>query len=109
MAPKLSQTQVCGLFNFLGRYQKVSVLESWRSARVRAEEIKVNWNSFKQMRREKVLPKCIGNMRPTGDTDISPWTIKEEEALLDLIKSTKEAKERAFARSNEALFKLVRI
>ena len=73
-----------------------------------AEEIKVNLNFFMQMIHEKALPNCLGNIHSIGDTDISPWTIKEDKALLDLIKSTKEAKERAFARSNEALSKLVR-
>ena len=107
MAPKLSNQQVCGLFDFLGFHQKVSSLESWRFARVKAEELKVTWNSYRQMRREKVTPKCLGNLRSKNDSDISPWTAKEDHALTQLIRDSDASKERAFARSNEHWSKLV--
>ena len=107
MAPKLSQKQVCGLFDFLGSHQKVSSLESWRTARVKAEELKVSWKSFRQMRREKVTPKCLGNIRSKNDDDIAPFTSKEDQAMVNLIKDTKRSKEAAFAKSNECWSKLV--
>ena len=107
MAPRLSQSQVCGLFDFLGSHQMVSSLESWRSARVTAEELKVSWNSFRKMRREKVTPKVLGNIRRKDCNDIAPWSLEEDQALSKLIKDTVTNKGRTFVKLNELWSKLI--
>ena len=59
MAP-ISQTQTRVLYDYLGSLQKVHILTSWLSACVDAEKLKIDYSSFKQMRREKVVPKRLG-------------------------------------------------
>ena len=98
MAPRLTLSQARDLKDFLGNHQKVSLLQSWTNVKCRAEELKVSWKSFRQMRREKVTPKCLGNIRSKNDDDISPFTNKEDHALVNLIKDTDKIKVIAFAR-----------
>ena len=49
------------------------------------------------MRREKVLPKRLGKKYSNG-TDLEPFTEREEKAITQLIKDTRNSKEAAFAR-----------
>ena len=101
MAPTLSSTQTRVLFDFLGDHHKIPLLLSWVSVRVRAEELKLDYSAFKQMRNEKVLPKRLGNQRSRDDT-IEPFTAREHQAISQLIKETATLKEAAFTRATES-------
>ena len=100
MAPTFTKLQARGLFNFLGSHHKITFLQSWVGVRVRAEELKVDVNSFKQMRAERVLPKRLGRISGRSD-NIDPFTTSEDQAITQLIKDTSDRKEAAFARAAE--------
>ena len=98
----LSKSQAQGLLNFLGSHQKIQLLLTWTKLRVKAEEVKVDYSTFKQMRAEKVVPKQLGRFRSSSSDDTEPYTAKQEKAITELIKDTSDRKEAAFARSAEA-------
>ena len=100
MAPTFTKLQARGLFNFLGSHQKITLLQIWVNTRVKAEELKVDMNSFRQMRAERVLPKRLGKIPGRGN-DIDPFTDSEDRAISQLIKDTSDRKEAAFARAAE--------
>ena len=104
----LSKSQARGLFNFLGSHQKIPLLLTWTKLRVKAEEVKVDYSSFRQMRAEKVVPKRLGRFRSTNSDDTEPYTAKQQQAITELIKETSDRKEAAFARSAEAYATLSR-
>ena len=108
MAPKLSQAQTRGLFDFLSSHQKISSVLTWKSACLRAEELKLDVKSFKQMRGEKVVPKRLGNLHKGLNSDIEPFTEIEDRAISKLIKETATRKETAFARVTELWSNIVR-
>ena len=108
MAPKLSQTQSCGLFDFLSSHQKISSVLTWKAACLRAEELKLEVKSFKQMRGEKVVPKRLGNLHKGLNSDIEPFTKIEDQAISNLIKETATRKETAFNRVKELWSNIVR-
>ena len=88
-----------GLFGFLASHHKLHLLQSWTGECVKAEELKLDHRSFKQMRREKVLPKRLGKSYSKG-ADLEPFTDREEKAITQLIKDTSKSKEAAFARAD---------
>ena len=104
----LSKSQAQGLFNFLGSHQQIQPLLTWTKLRVKAEEVKVDYSSFRQMRAEKVVPKRLGRVRSTNSDDIEPYTAKQEQAITELIKGTADHKETAFARAKQAFATLSR-
>ena len=108
MAPKLSQAQTRSLFDFLSSHQKISSVLTWKSACLRAEELKLEFKSFKQMRGEKVVPKRLGNLHKGLNCDIEPFTEIEDKAISRLIKETAVRKETAFARVAELWSNIVR-
>ena len=75
MAP-ISQTQTRVLYDYLGSLQKVHILTSWLSACVDAEKLKIDYSSFKQMRREKV-PKRLGKQISKG-SEMEPFSANED-------------------------------
>ena len=95
---KLSKPQVQGLFNFLGSHQKVLFLAKWCKVSVRAEELKVDYDSFRKMRVEKVLPKRLGRTARNSD-DIEPFSAKQDQAIAKLIKDTFDRKESAYSKA----------
>ena len=80
MAPTLNATQSRGLMDFLGSHQKIHLLMAWVNARVRAEELKIDVSAFKQMRKEKVLPKRLGRA-PSMGSDLEPFSAREDHAI----------------------------
>ena len=108
MAPKLSQAQTRGLFDFLSSHQKISSVLTWKAACLRAEELKLDVKSFKQMRGEKVVPKRLGNLHKGLNSDIEPFTEIEDRAISTLIKETATRKETAFTRVKELWSNIVR-
>ena len=99
MAPN-SNHNTRDLFNFLGSYQKLHLLRTWVSECVKAAELKIDHTAFKQMRREKVLPKRLGKAYSKG-SDLEPFTAREAQAVTQLIKDTFNSKEAAFGRAGE--------
>ena len=77
MAP-ISQTQTRVLYDYLGSLQKVHILTSWLSACVDAEKLKIDYSSFKQMRREKVVPKRLGKQISKG-SEMEPFSANEDQ------------------------------
>ena len=65
MAPN-STLQTRDLYDYLGSYQKVPLLTLWINSCVRFEELKVDHSSFKQMRREKVVPNDLAGPQVEG-------------------------------------------
>ena len=97
MAP-ISQTQTRVLYDYLGSLQKVHILTSWLSACVDAEKLKIDYSSFKQMRREKVVPKRLGKQISKG-SEMEPFSANEDQAISVLIKETASRKEAAFKKA----------
>ena len=77
MAP-ISQTQTRNLYDNLSNLQKVHLLTSWLSACVDAEKLKIDYSSFKQMRREKVVPKRLGKQISKG-SEMEPFSANEDQ------------------------------
>ena len=100
MALNLSNSQVRGLYDFLGGHQKIAILQSWCVSAVRAEEAKIDYLSFKQMRREKVIPKRLGRAPGIGG-ELEPFSLKEDQAISQLIRDTADLKESAFRRATK--------
>ena len=98
MAPN-SNHNSRGLSDFLASHRMLHLLRSWTGECVKAEELKLDHRCFKQMRREKVLPKRLGKSYSRG-TDIEPFTDREEKAITQLIKDTYNSKEATFARAD---------
>ena len=107
MAPTLNATQSRGLMDFLGSHQKIHLLMAWVNARVRAEELKIDVSAFKQMRKEKVLPKRLGRA-PSMGSELEPFSAREDHAVAQLIKDKIESREVAFARAAERWSTLTR-
>ena len=101
MAPKLRSQQTPVLFDLLGDHHKIPLLLLWVIVRVRAEELKLDYCAFKQMGNEKVLPKRLGKQHSKDDT-LEPFTVKEYQAISQLIKDTSTLKEAAFSRATES-------
>ena len=61
-----------------------------------------NWKStlFKQMRREKVVPKRLGKLHKGINSDIEPFMEIEDQAITKLIKETAVCKESAFSKAS---------
>ena len=97
MAP-ISQTQTRVLYDYLGSLQKVHLLTSWLNACVEAEKLKIDHSSFKQMRREKVVPKRLGKQISKG-SEMEPFSANEDQAIAALIKETASRKEAAFKKA----------
>ena len=108
MAPKQTQAKIRGLFDFLSNHQKISSVETWTLACLRAEELKLEVNSFKQMRREKVVPKRLGKLHKGINSDIEPFTEIEDQAITKLIKETAVRKESAFSKASGLWSNIVR-
>ena len=74
---------------------------------MKAEECKVDYSSFRQMREEKVTPKRLG--RPAANNvDIEPFTAKQDQDLAKLIRDTFIRKEAAFSKAAQEFATLSR-
>ena len=74
---------------------------------MKAEEYKVDYSSFRQMREEKVTPKRLG--RPAANNvDIEPFTAKQDQDLAKLIRDTFIRKEAAFSKAAQEFATLSR-
>ena len=100
MANKLTKTQTRGLFGFLGNHHMTNLLHQWISASERAIKLKINHTTFKIMRREKLVPKVLGKAVSKG-SEMEPFSLKEDQAVKQLIKDTATLKEAAHIRANE--------
>ena len=89
-----------GLYNYLASFQKLQFLQSWVDECVKAEELKIDYKSFRNMRKEKVLPKRLGRTYSKG-ADLEAFTAREDQAITQLIKDTYNSKEGAFGRAGE--------
>ena len=96
MAPRNNtpQPQAQVLYNYLGNFQLVHLLTSWVNAVSRFEELKIDHSSFKQMRREKLIPKRLGRVISKANV-LEPFTAIEDQAVADLIKETASCKGQA--------------
>ena len=104
---KLTKPQMRGLFNFLGSHRKVQFLSKWWQVRVKAEEWKVDYSTFRQMREEKVTPKRLGQVSG-NNVDIDPFTAKQDQDLAKLIKDTFIRKQSAFSKAAQEFATLSR-
>ena len=73
-------------------------MTSWLNACVEAEKLKIDHSSFKQMRREKVVPKRLGKQISKG-SEMEPFSANEDLAIAALIKETASRKEAAFKKA----------
>ena len=80
MATLLNATKTGALLNFLGGHHKIQLLLGWVDAAVKSEEIKCDYNAFKQMRRKKAIPRHKKSLfgvqvliiRPPAETSSQP-------------------------------------
>ena len=100
MANKLNKTQTRGLFDFLGSHHMTNFLHHWVNASEKFMKLKIDHTTFKTMRREKLVPKVLGKSVSKG-SEMEPYSLREDQAVRQLIKDTASHKEAAHIRATE--------
>ena len=75
---------------------------TWKSACLRAEELKLDVKSFKETRGKKVVPKRLGKLHKGVNSNIEPFTEIEDQAISRLIKETAVLRKNAFTREQRS-------
>ena len=100
MAPTLTTRHVRDIYSFLGSIRCAPLLQQWANTSARCEELKVDYNTYREMRREKVLPKILGKALSRAN-EMEPFSEAEDKALKKLINETKLRKEAAYNKASE--------
>ena len=100
MAPTLTTRHVRDIYSFLGSIRCAPLLQQWVNASVKFEELKVDHKSYREMRREKVLPKVLGKALSKAN-EMEPFSEAEDKALQRLIKETNLRKEAANIKASD--------